>query len=215
MGCDILATANHRLDTTSIERLATDLSARLQARVKYGHYNDVLDFMEEGGVGAGDRVLHLCNALEESDDKGTIVFELYDSENYSQYYIWIYRDSFRAFADYPSGRFGIFCRTFTGKYRYWERELQYRKDVYTEVLLLGGDTAIYHGDQCGASFVGYDAETMPFATILERVKALKNVVNMSGWLRSFSGNYLGNEPDAFIDDFSYWPTLEEILARSR
>jgi len=159
--------------------------------------------------------LHLCSLNESSDSVGTIVYELYDGKDYEQYNIWIYRDCFQAFADYPSGRFGIFSDSFTGRYKYWDSELQYRQDVYAEALLLGGNTAIYHGDQCCAAFVSYDAETQSFATILNKVKALKNVVYIADWLRNFSGTYLQDDPEAFIDDFSYWPELSDIISECR
>lgn len=212
MGCDIVAIANHRLDTTSIDLLAADLSVRMNAMVKYGHRNDDYDFVPVGVVGSGDCVLHLCCDLDDDDEPGTIVYELYDSVDYKSYNISIYRDCFHAFADYASGRFGIFCGSFTGRYKYWDTELQYRKDVYKEVVLLGGDTAIYTGDQCGASFVGYDADTKPFAAILEKVKALEKVVYVSDWLCGFSGTYQTEDPDAFVDDFLYWPD-EAAIAR--
>ena len=92
MGCDIVATANHRLDTTSIERLAADVSARMQAVVMYGYDDADFNFVELGTTGSGQRVLRLSSLIEESDTPATIVYQLYDSNDYEQYNTWIYRD---------------------------------------------------------------------------------------------------------------------------
>ncbi len=214
MGCDIVAIANHGLDTASLELLAADLSMRLNALVRFGYRNEEYDFVPGGEVGSGARVLNLCSDLEDDDYPGVVAYNLYDGSDYERYYIWIHRDCFRVFADYPSGRFGIFCHSFMGKDKYWDDKLQYRIDVYKEALLFGGDTAIYFGDQCGASFVGNDAETMPFAAILHKLSALENVVYLSSWLRDFSGEYEADDPKAFVDDFGYWPEVADMVARS-
>lgn len=214
MGCDISAIANHRLDTSSIERLAADIAARMNARVVYGTEYNFADFVPAGEAGQGPRTLRLCDLREDGDEPGIVAYELFDVPGTGEYNIWIYKDCFLAGADYAPGRFGMFCKHFTGISTDWEDVLQYRKDVYAEATLLGGDTAIYYGDQGGASFVGYDAESKPFAAVLSKVAALRGkAINIDDWLRGFSGTYERREPDAFIDNFGYWPEGAEIAAK--
>jgi hypothetical protein len=190
MGCDISAKANHGLTTTSIDALAADIAARMNARVVYGTEHDLADFVR------------LCEMREKGDGPEVVAYELFDVPGAGDYSIYIYQDCFLAGADYAPGRFGMFCKHFTGVYTDWEDVVQYRRDVHAEATLLGGDTAIYYGDQCGASFVGYDAESMPFAAVLSKVTALRGkALNIDDWLRGFSGTYEYREPDAFIDRF--------------
>jgi hypothetical protein len=205
MVCDISAIANHKLVTTGIAALAADIAARMNARVVYGTEHDLADFVPAGEAGEGTRTLRLCDLREKGDGPEVVAYELFDVPGTGTYNIWIYKDCFLSDAAYGPGRFGMFCKRFTGIYPDWEDVLQYRRDVHTEATLLGGDTAIYFGDQCGASFVGYDADSMPFAAILTKVLALRGkALNIDDWLHSFSGTYEYREPDAFIDRFGCW-----------
>ena len=213
MSSNICAMASHQLDTSSIEALAADVAQRMQVRVQYGTEQNFTDFVVLGERGEGTRTLRLCDLRERDEDDDVVVYELYDEPGKGEYNTYIYKDCFRASADYASEQFGIFCSNYTGKYKGWESVQQYRQDVYTEVLLLGGNTAIYYADQGVADFVSYDAETTPFATLLHKVKAIKKAVELSAWLRSFSGNFLTADPVAFVDDFSYWPDASDITSK--
>jgi hypothetical protein len=205
MGSDICAVANHQLATSSIEVLAADVAQRMQVRVVYGVEHDLSDFEAQGERGQGTRTLRLSSLREEDEDADILVYELYDEPGKGEYAAYIYRDCFLAAADYAPGRFSLFCNSYTGKQNEQDAALKYRKDVYAEVQLLGGDTAIYFGDESSASFVLEDADTMPFAAILRKVKALKQIVDIGEWHRAFSGTYMAKAPGGFIDDFSYWP----------
>jgi hypothetical protein len=213
MSSNICAVGNHQLDTTSIEALAADIAQRMKVRVQYGTEQNFTDFVVLGERGEGTRTLRLCDLREQDEAANVVVYELYDEPGKGEYNVYIYQDCFRADAEYVSEQFSIFCSNYTGKYKGWESVLQYRKDVYVEVLLLGGNTAIYYADQGVADFVSYDAETTPFATLLHKVKAMKKAVELSAWLRSFSGNFLTAEPVAFVDDFSYWPDITDITSK--
>lgn len=213
MSSNICAVGNHQLDTTSIEALAADIAQRMKVRVQYGTEQNFTDFVVLGERGEGTRTLRLCDLRERDEEEDVVVYELYDVPGKGEYNVYIYQDCFRADAEYVSEQFGIFCSNYTGKHNGWESVLQYRKDVYAEVLLLGGNTAIYYADQGVADFVSYDAETTPFATLLHKVKAMKKAVELSAWLRSFSGNFLTAEPVAFVDDFSYWPDITDITSK--
>jgi hypothetical protein len=213
MSSNICAVGNHSLDTTSIEALAADVAQRMQVRVQYGTEQNFTDFVVLGEYGQGARTLRLCNLTEPDEAANVVVYELYDEPGKGEYNTYIYKDCFRASADYASEQFGIFCSNYTGKNKGWESVLQYRKDVHTELMLLGGNTAIYYADQGVADFVSYEAETTPFATLLHKVKAMKKMVDVSGWLQSFSGNYLTADPVAFVDDFSYWPEVTDMTSK--
>ena len=216
MGCDISAIVNHRLTTSSIDVLAADIAARMQVRVVYGTEHNFTDFVPAGEAGQGPRTLRLCDMREDDDEPEIVAYELFNVPGTGDYSIYIYKDCFLAGTDYGPGRFGMFCKYFTGIYTDWEDVVQYRKDVCAEATLLGGNTAIYYGDQCGASFVGYDAESMPFAAVLSKVVALRGkAVNIDDWLRGFSGTYERREPDAFIDNFSYWPNVADIMGKCK
>lgn len=213
MSSNICAVGNHQLDTSSIEALAVDIAQRMQVRVQYGTEQNFTDFVVLGERGEGTRTLRLCDLRERDEEEDVVVYELYDEPGKGEYNVYIYQDCFRADAEYASEHFSIFCSNYTGKYKGWESVLQYRKDVHAEVLLLGGNNAIYYAEQGVADFVSYDAETTPFATLLHKVKAMKKVVELSGWLRSFSGNFLTADPVAFVDDFSFWPDVTDISSK--
>ncbi len=72
---------------------------------------------------------------------------------------------------------------------------------------------MYVGDQCGASFIENNADKEPFNDLLQQAMALPDKVLMSQWLKEFDGKYLEEEPTVFIDDFSYWPTADDLDSR--
>lgn len=205
MECDISAIANHNLITTSIDALAADIAQRMQVQVQYGTEQNFTDFVVLGTHGQGTRTLRLCDLREPDDEPDVVAYELFDVPGTGDYNSYIYKDCFLAGTHFAPGNWAVFCKYFTGKNTHWEDVVQYRKDVYAEATLLGGNTAIYFGDQCGASFVGYDAESMPFAAVLSKVVALRGkAINIDEWLHGFTGAYQQREPDAFIDHFGNW-----------
>jgi hypothetical protein len=203
MNSDILVLANHRLNTTNIETLATDIAQRFGATVVYGTEDHFANFVAKGQAGAGERQMRLSDLREPGDDTDIIVYELYDLPGTGTYNIWIYGDCFQANANYGTDLFGAFIQHFTGQPSNWPGLMAFRKEVQTEAQLLGGDTAIYYSDGGDASFAAYDAEEMPFAAVLKKVQALGNkVIAIDDWLSDQV--VAGKKSQAFVDMFTNW-----------
>lgn len=140
MGYDVLSVGNHRLNTNDIEQLASNLSVRLNANVKYGHLNnentnDDHAFIELGQYGYSEVVYHLYDFYhfdrqrEPSKFRDTICFEILLEKYYDEYSAFIYRDSFVA-NEYYSNRWWRFCRNFTGELEQWDYLEEFRKSVF-------------------------------------------------------------------------------------
>lgn len=211
MGSDISAIANHALVTTSIALLAADIAGRMNVRVVYGTESNFADFVPVGEAGEGERTLRLCDMREKGDGPEVVAYELFDVPGTGTYSTYIYKDCFLAAADFMPGTYNLFCKHFTAPTTDWTAVTQYRRDVQAEATMLGGDTAIYYADQGAAAFIGYDADSMPFAVIINKVIALRGkALNIDNWLRDFSGTYERRDPDAFIDNFGFEPTASDI-----
>ncbi len=203
MNSDIHVLANHGLNTTNIEILATDIAQRFGATVVYGTEDHYANFTATGQIGDGVRQMRLSDLREPGDDADIVVYELYDVPGTGTYNIWIYRNSFQADADYGEGQWGVFVQHFTGQPTDWPGLMAFRKEVQTEAQLLGGDTAIYYAEEGDASFAAYDAEEMPFAAVLKKIQALGNKVIAID--QCLNGQIVaGKKTQAFTDTFTNW-----------
>ena len=223
MGIDPNALCNHKLNTTNISTLAADLSVILDAAVTYGYQQseEPFDDVVLGIAGAGKSKLvrlreydYLHTDRDPEDEHGA-QYECSGFDDGTGCEVWmnIYKDCFEA-SCYFIGRWGWYVRTFTGENDSWEHMLEYRRKIWEETKLFGGDTALIYADSGSAYVLKGDPHNIPFAHIVENMISHPGFLNVSAWMRDESAPFV-DDPMVFLDDFSFWPSTEQMMERAR
>lgn len=223
MGIDPLALGNHKLNTSCLATLAADLSVAFDAQVTYGYTADeepyeavVLGIAGEGKARQlklwDNDYFHTERAPGEEDG---LQYDCYhfDDGTRCNTTMWIYKDCFET-TFYFIGRWFWYHSTFTGEHDDWEHMLAYRRKIQEEIMLMGGDTAVIHPDSSYHQLMHPDPYIEAFSTIVANIKTQPNFLDVSAWLRNDDAPFPDN-PLLFLDDFSYWPTAEQMVARAR
>ena len=229
MGHDIKAVSGHKLNTSSMESLAKDLSDRLDVTIVYGYSDDT--FIE--GISKGDHEFivlgkveketkyiwtlrdwdYLDRIVEPTKYEGSVSYDLTIEYGRHNQYLNIYKYVFESSADYE-GRWWCFCRHFTGELDYWPGLDFFRRCVYTESHKLGGNAAIYFDDQGPSAFIFEmeDFGTPTFEDIVDKVKEKfgEDFLNISEFVTKYDDTTIPHKPDkyplAFYDDFKVFRT---------
>jgi hypothetical protein len=221
MGVDPTALGNHRLNTTGIAALAADLSTIFNAEVTYGYQQDdePFDDVVLGIAGAGKSKKMWLRDYENPlaprppHDNG-LQYECsgFDNGCGEEISMNIYRDSFEA-TPYFGGRWGYYVRTYNGRYGGWPQMLAYRRKVYGQIQLLGGDTALIYADSgSGYALQGNPYHT-PFHQLVQHMVSHPGFLRVSDWMRDENAPFL-DDPMVFLDDFSYWPSDAQMVERA-
>ncbi len=223
MGIDPNPIGNHKLNTTSIATLAQDLSKILDAEVTYGYqgYEEPYDDVVLGIVGAGKskqvRLLENDYLHKERGEAGDEEGLQYECSGFNDGYgcntwINIYKDCFDP-PYYFAGRWYFYQRIFIGECDDWAHMFAYRRKIFEEIQLFGGDAVLIHADSSSPNVLEDDPYIIPFNRIVENVKTHPGFLDVSVWLRDDAAPFMEN-PLIFFDDFSYWPSPEQMIERA-
>lgn len=221
MGIDPCALGKHKLNTTSLAALAEDLAIVFDAQVTYGYQADEAPY-DEVVLGIAGKGKTRKLTLREEDYFHTdrepgyedgLRYECYpfDDGTECDTTMWIYKDCFEA-TYYFIGRWYWYRSTFTGHDDNWEYMLEYRRRIFEEIKLMGGDRAVICPDSSYHGLMDPDPYTDSFSTIEAYIKSHPSFLDVSAWLRDDSSPFPEN-PLLYLDDFSYWPTVEQMQER--
>lgn len=219
MGHDICAIGNHKLNTTSMEGLAQDLSDRIDATVEFGYIEDVYiesedEYIEKqivkGKVEKGGRPkwfleeVDYLDKIECPDFYSNLGCHYHFSCTADKNSFYIYQHCFFPNIEYD-GRWWNFYKHFNGVLKDWFELDLFRKRIVKAVKKFGGDSAIYIGDE---PLLFLDNDLKLHTTIHEfdslfREKLGNDYLNISSFLKE--NNPIAHQPDkkflVFYDDF--------------
>lgn len=224
MGHDVHAICNHRLNTGSIESLAKDLSDRFDVTVDYGYFNhdEVADEQEsylslwvsfgtiekhQKPIWRLEDFIYLNKINNPSENENIDVYLFYDKNDYDgEGSFTVLKHCFDPSICFDS-RWWYFCKHFTGEEDDTESITQFRNQVKSLTLKLGGDAAIYVDDQGPSSIADTWSEQCTFEQVHTQLQAMfgTDYLNISAFNKTASSatpkpsdKYFA----AYYDDFS-------------
>jgi hypothetical protein len=221
MGHDVQAIANHQLNTSNMQLLASDLATRLNATVQYGYKDDLFiegisnetyDVVIIGSIEKQSKntyVLidaHYLDKIKHPKEFADKVFyELYDDVECTNNTVDILKFVCQPFTKHYQ-RWWHFCKCFTGEVSGWNGLNFYRKCVNSAIQELGGNAAIYFDDQGPSAEIFNLEEYATFEEIkLELEKEFKDdflhITSLLKQYPNFNFPDTGKYPLAFYDDF--------------